>query len=227
MRFRIRRPSPALLVAFVALMVALGGTSYAALSIPKNSIGTKQLKNHAVTARKINAKGLTAANAKALSGLPSSAFMRSNGVYAAGYADSAAIENFTSGSFTPIASKSFTAPTSGYALIYATLATECDNVDGGVGDLYYTLKLDGSYLENNEYAHELSTDEANRVEGASGAITDVVPVSAGAHTVDLVAEEGADGDYIESRQISILFVPNGSPAAVPSVRRPAAVPQHN
>ncbi len=49
----LRRPSPALVVAFVALLVALGGTSYAAFSVPKNSVGTKQLKNGAVTTKKI------------------------------------------------------------------------------------------------------------------------------------------------------------------------------
>jgi hypothetical protein len=41
-------------LAFLALFVALGGTSYAALRIPANSIGTKQLRNKAVTLSKIN-----------------------------------------------------------------------------------------------------------------------------------------------------------------------------
>jgi hypothetical protein len=44
----IRLPSPAMGVALVALVVALGGTSYAALRI-----GTKQIKNNAVTSEKI------------------------------------------------------------------------------------------------------------------------------------------------------------------------------
>jgi hypothetical protein len=51
--FRLRRPTPALIVSLIALTVALGGTSYAALSIPKNSVGTKQLKNKAVTNAKL------------------------------------------------------------------------------------------------------------------------------------------------------------------------------
>jgi hypothetical protein len=38
------RPSPALVVSAVALSVALGGTSYAAIVLPANSVGTKQLK---------------------------------------------------------------------------------------------------------------------------------------------------------------------------------------
>lgn len=70
---RPRRPSAAMIVALIALMVALGGTSYAAFSLPKNSVGTKQLKknavttpkikNGAVTAGKINPAGLTVPSA--------------------------------------------------------------------------------------------------------------------------------------------------------------------
>jgi hypothetical protein len=52
-RLHISRPSPALVVATIALIVAMGGTSYAALSLPRNSVGTKQLKNAAVTNAKI------------------------------------------------------------------------------------------------------------------------------------------------------------------------------
>src|SRR4051812_26985527 len=43
-------------VAYLALAVALGGTSYAAVSLPANSVGTPQLKAHAVTLSKIAAR---------------------------------------------------------------------------------------------------------------------------------------------------------------------------
>jgi hypothetical protein len=36
------------LVAYLALFVALGGTSYAALSLPAGSVGARQLKNHSI-----------------------------------------------------------------------------------------------------------------------------------------------------------------------------------
>jgi hypothetical protein len=54
------RPSPALVVACIALAVSLGGTSYAAIKLPKNSVGTKQLKNQAVTKAKIAKKTIAA-----------------------------------------------------------------------------------------------------------------------------------------------------------------------
>jgi hypothetical protein len=42
------------LVAYLALFVALGGTSYAALSLPAGSVGAQQLKNHSIGAVKFD-----------------------------------------------------------------------------------------------------------------------------------------------------------------------------
>jgi hypothetical protein len=86
---RLRVPSPPLVVSIVALIVALGGTSYAAFSLPRGSVGTPQLKNKAVTngklaagsvgpakikdgavtAGKINTSGLTVPSANTLNGI--------------------------------------------------------------------------------------------------------------------------------------------------------------
>jgi hypothetical protein len=41
-------------MASIAVFVALGGISYAATQLPRNSVGTKQIKNSAVTLKKIN-----------------------------------------------------------------------------------------------------------------------------------------------------------------------------
>jgi hypothetical protein len=40
-------------IAYLALFVALGGTSYAAIKIPNNSVGSNQLRNGAVTSKKL------------------------------------------------------------------------------------------------------------------------------------------------------------------------------
>src|SRR4051794_30849613 len=48
---RISRPSPAMIVAIIALFAALTGSAYAALG--KNTVGSKQLKAKAVTTGKI------------------------------------------------------------------------------------------------------------------------------------------------------------------------------
>jgi hypothetical protein len=49
-----RRLGFAKVVSLLALFVALSGGAYAALQIPSNSVGTRQLKNGAVTLKKIN-----------------------------------------------------------------------------------------------------------------------------------------------------------------------------
>jgi hypothetical protein len=50
----MRRPSPALVIACLALLVAFTGTSYATvLNVPKNSVGAPELKRNAVKAAKI------------------------------------------------------------------------------------------------------------------------------------------------------------------------------
>lgn len=63
-RIAVSRPSPALVVASVALAVALGGTSYAAVALPKNSVGTPQLRKNAVTSLKVKNRSLLAADFK-------------------------------------------------------------------------------------------------------------------------------------------------------------------
>jgi hypothetical protein len=60
MKRRLKAPSPALVISLIALFVALGGTTYAATSLRKNSVGTAQLKNGAVTKKKINKKTIAA-----------------------------------------------------------------------------------------------------------------------------------------------------------------------
>ncbi len=58
---RDHRPSPAMVVASIALLVALGGTSVAAVNqLAANSVGTSQLKNNAVTTPKIKNSAVNA-----------------------------------------------------------------------------------------------------------------------------------------------------------------------
>jgi hypothetical protein len=58
---RDHRPSPALVVASVALLAALGGTGIAAVAnVPDNSVGTAKIKNNAVTTPKIKNNAVNA-----------------------------------------------------------------------------------------------------------------------------------------------------------------------
>ena len=50
---KLRRPSPAMVVAMAALFVALGGGAYAGIVIPPNSVGGAQVKKNSLTWRDI------------------------------------------------------------------------------------------------------------------------------------------------------------------------------
>lgn len=58
------KPSFSNVVALLALFIALGGASYAAVKIPKNSVGTAQLKKNAVNSAKVKDRSLLAADFK-------------------------------------------------------------------------------------------------------------------------------------------------------------------
>jgi Collagen triple helix repeat (20 copies) len=64
-RITSHRPSPAMVVAFIALLFALGGGAYAQLRIPRNSVGTAQLKRNAVTSAKVRPGSLLSSDFRA------------------------------------------------------------------------------------------------------------------------------------------------------------------
>src|SRR5262249_59270100 len=60
---RVRPPSPAMVVACLALAISLSGAAYAvATALPGNSVGTVQLKNNAVNSAKVRNASLRAAD---------------------------------------------------------------------------------------------------------------------------------------------------------------------
>ena len=54
-----RRLTFANVMSALALFTALGGASYAAIKVPSNSVGTKQIRNQAITTRKLDRRLLT------------------------------------------------------------------------------------------------------------------------------------------------------------------------
>ena len=66
MHFRGMRPAPATVIACVALLISLTGTGVAAVSqLAKNSVGAPQLKNDAVTSKKVKNGSLLKADFRA------------------------------------------------------------------------------------------------------------------------------------------------------------------
>jgi hypothetical protein len=60
----MRKPSHATVIAYLALFVALGGTGYAAITLPKDSVGSKQIKSNAVVSSKVHDRSLLAKDFK-------------------------------------------------------------------------------------------------------------------------------------------------------------------
>jgi hypothetical protein len=233
---RIRRlPSPALVISAIALVFAVGGGTFA-LAISKSKtktiakkVANKQINKKAPDLKVKHAKkasnadhatnadfATNAGNANTVGGQPPTAFLGSGAVRADGAGTSTTINDFTTPTFTALVSKTFTVPSNGFIYLTGSISTEDDVTLPGDGELLFRLVVDGAALTSgNDFAHSISTSVANGVEDASGSTTAVVAVTAGTHTVDLQAREGATGDFIEGREISALFVPNGSAQAVP------------
>jgi hypothetical protein len=64
-RIRSWRPSHSTVAAYMALFVALGGTSYAAVKLPKNSVGASQIKTNGVGSSEVKNGALRKADFRA------------------------------------------------------------------------------------------------------------------------------------------------------------------
>jgi hypothetical protein len=134
-------------IAIAALFIALGGTSYAVVSVPAGSVGSKQLRNGSVTPVKLDsgliggsvrAWALVSENGQLLAG---HGFTRvSDGVHTGGYDAYLKDQNFkgcgafASAIFTPDTSSSFAGP--GYA--NAELVRRMPNIPYEVGVVTYS-----------------------------------------------------------------------------------------
>jgi hypothetical protein len=66
---RIRNHRPALVIACLAIVVSLSGVGYAASELPRNSVGTAQVRNEAIVSSKIKDRSLLRLDV-AVGGLP-------------------------------------------------------------------------------------------------------------------------------------------------------------
>jgi len=63
-RIRSWRPSHTTVAAYMALFVALGGTSYAAVKLPRNSVGAAQIKKNGVKASEVSSGAVGSSEVK-------------------------------------------------------------------------------------------------------------------------------------------------------------------
>jgi hypothetical protein len=173
-----RLPSPALVVAGLAFAVALGGTTYAASALPRNSVGTPQLKAGSVSAVKLAKGSVTSRQIKdhtivaadlARNAIP--ALTPTGKVAAAGHADTAGradsaahadVAGSVSGASFATVDYRVGASTPEQKIVSAnglTIAASCDDS----GTLLLSLS---SATGDAEYAL-LATDETGNVRGDS------------------------------------------------------------
>ena len=211
------RPSPALVLAALALVFAMVGTAIAGPDAISNKITKSKVKK--VSKKQANKvldqreSSLSVRNANELDNLDSDQFLRSNAVAAAGNASSEDINDFTTATYTTVLSKSFTAPTGGFALITGTVGGGDDLSLGGAGALYSRIAVDGTPTTDDQFNSPVLGITPS-VYG-TGTNTVLVPVTAGAHEAHVQIREGGTGSYVFSRQITVLFIPNGEPTPVP------------
>ena len=186
------RLSP-LALAFLVVALLLGTTGGA---VAGALITGAQIKDGTVTGVDIKNGSLTATD---ISDEPR--------VYGAslGYGSTGWIDDFTANSFTPIVSKSFTVPRAGYVFITANLYVEADVSLGSDGLLPFAIRLDG-----NTVTSHTALDTSSTVFSQHGSTSIVLPVTAGTHTVSLVARDDASGSFIRERSVNVVWSPTGS-----------------
>jgi hypothetical protein len=186
------RLSPVAL-AFLVVALLLGTTGGA---VAGGLITGAQIKNGTVTGVDIKNGSLTATD---ISDEPR--------VYGAslGYGSTGYIDDFTSNSFTPIVSKTLTVPRAGFVFVTAEVYVEADASLGSDGYLPFAIRVDGNTVTSHTV---LDTSAATFSQRGSTSI--VLPVSAGTHTVSLVARDDASGSFIRERSVNVVWSPTGS-----------------
>jgi hypothetical protein len=197
------RPSPALVLAALALVFAMVGTAIAGPDAISNKITKPKVKK--ISKKQANkaidkaAPGLSVANADTVGGyspdqLVRSAFSQIDNDALVGPSGPAAVRSTT-----------IEAPTSGYLLVNAG-----SDVFGGPTTGRCGIRVNGTLILSSEREWQLGA--GNTEEDCTTESTAQVP--AGTHTVDLFAVNGiAAGARYDEAELQILFVPFGASGA--------------
>jgi hypothetical protein len=193
------RPTPAMVVACIALGVALGGTSYAAIRLPAGSVGAKQLKKNAVTSPKVKNNAITGADVResTLAQVPSAA-------------NATSATNATHATSADHATNANSATTAGTA--NAAFSTFLDGALGFPDELATIATLNipaaGNYVINAKLS-------AFNISGTRGSPGDVCALSAGIDRdegifdVDAPGVDGANDTEVVALQLVHQFAAPG------------------
>jgi hypothetical protein len=218
-------------VAYVALSVALGGTSYAAVKLPKNSVGASQIKTNAVTSSEVKNGSLLAKDFKS-GQLPKGAKGDKGDTGAKGATGAQGIQgipgpdlervaaqrdgagggtNLTAAGQTQVNSVTINAPTAGTLLISGHAFV---NNNGAAGSYTLVAKLDGTATNGSGWnaAFNAAASGAGPAENFELSYTTPVQVAAGDHTVaqTLGPFSGTSDFFYNNQELSVVFIPGGT-----------------
>ena len=144
-----RLPSPALVVAVCALLVALGGTTYAVAAIPTHSVGPAQLKKGAVTSKAVKDHSLKAKDLKAGQLPPSEVFVKYAG-------DDGVTVTGLVGAGADTVVRSMALPSGTY---YVTATVLGENLSAALqGDLRCFLRTSGDVIVTGNFGFHLALE---------------------------------------------------------------------
>lgn len=221
---RMGKPSPAMLVAAIALVFAMAGTAIAGPDAASSAITKKKVKkiakkqaNKRITqregelrvahAREANfaVDANNAVNATLLGGQPANTLIRS--------AFSQIANDALVGPTGPanVRSTTITAAIKGFLLINAG----SDVFGTGPSSPRCAIRVNGTIVPSSE--REFRIDAANGNDEEDCTTETTVPVPAGTHTVDLFAVDGLPaGIRYDEAELQVLFVPFGATGAQPA-----------
>ena len=185
------RPSPAMIVACVALFISLGGTSYAAITLPAGSVGTKQLKSNAVVGSKVKAGSL------ALSDISGASLSRLSRV---AYHSVDAMDPVEFGAPQSVETVSLTVPGPGFVLVQGWVNAYAGQYGG---EVRVTVRDDTTSAASPVYS-SMSLEASEQ--GSTGNAA-VFPVTAGQRSFSVVVSWDGGGVLGASGSIVAQFIP--------------------
>ena len=186
-RIKRYRPSPAMIVAIIALVLSLGGTSYAAITLPRNSVGATQIKRNAVTGAKVKNGSLSTSDisSASLSKLGRVAIASNN-------------VNVAASSSARVAVVTLKAPMKGFVLVHGWVDAAYPNARWGV-----RVWDDGAETHSPWYNTMLGTGGE-----ASCSNSAVFPVTAGTHNYSVRVEANtSSASFNAYGTITAQFIP--------------------
>ena len=186
-RIKRYRPSPAMIVAIIALVLSLGGTSYAAIVLPAGSVGTKQIKKNAVVGSKVKNGSLTTSDI-------SSASLSKLGRVAVAFRSQMVTSQVSSARIAVVTLK---APTKGFVLVNGWIWGSAANGRWGV------RVWDDTAAAHSPYVHYASPTGGDWTVSN----TAVFPVAAGSRNFSVRVENSSSGAFSASGTITAQFIP--------------------